>query len=168
MASSSGCAPELVERSLRGAGVKVESASPLEGLGTDEQPSTHGDRLEPGVPVQGFRFPRVLRLTSRRQFLAVYAHGLRAGTPCFAVFAKPNGLDHCRIGLTLTKKTGCAVVRNRAKRVLRELFRLNRHHFQVPMDLVINGRRSMLKMPTARVERELVDCVGRLGRRAAR
>jgi ribonuclease P protein component len=168
MASSSGCAPELVERSLRGAGEKVEPASPLEGLGTDEQPITHGDRLEPGAPLQGFRFPRVLRLTSRRQFLTVYAHGLRVATPCFAVFAKPNGLDHCRIGLTLTKKTGCAVVRNRAKRVLRELFRLNRHRFNVPMDLVINGRRNMLQTPTDRVEREFVDCVGRLGRRAAR
>jgi ribonuclease P protein component len=168
MASSSGCAPELVERSLRGAGVRVEPASPLEGLGTDERPSAHGDRHKSGASLQGFRFPRVLRLTSRRQFQAVYAHGLKAATPCFAVFAKPNGLDHCRIGLTLTKKTGCAVVRNRAKRVLRELFRLNRHRFQVPMDLVINGRRSMLKMPTARVERELVDSVGRLGRRAAR
>ena len=168
MASSSGCAPELAERSLRGAGVKVEPASPLEGFGTDERPSAHGDRQLSGVPLQGFRFPRVLRLTSRRQFLAVYAYGLKVGTPCFAIFAKPNGLDHCRIGLTLTRKTGGAVVRNRAKRVLRDIFRLNRHLLDVPMDLVINGRRNMLQQPTHRVEREFVDCVGRLARRVAR
>ena len=149
MASSSGCAPEPAKRSSRDADERVESASPLE-------------------PPQGFRFPRILRLTSRRQFQAVYAHGLRVATPCFAVFAKPNGLDHCRIGLTLTRKTGCAVVRNRAKRVLRELFRLNRQLFDVPLDLVINGRRNMLQQPTSRVERELIDCVGRLARRAER
>ena len=168
MASSSGCAPELARRSSRGAGERVESASPLESFGTNERSSVRGDRQPPGGPPQRFRFPRVLRLTSRRQFQAVYAHGLKVATPSFAVFAKPNGLDHCRIGLTLTRKTGCAVVRNRAKRVLRELFRLNRHRFNVPLDLVINGRRNMLQQPTSRVERELIDCVGRLSRRAVR
>lgn len=147
MASSSGCAPELARRSSRGAGVKGDPVSPLE-------------------PTQAFRFPRELRLTSRRQYQAVYAHGLRIATSSFAIFAKPNGLDHCRVGLTLTRKTGCAVERNRAKRVLREAFRLNRHRFDVPLDLVINGRRGMLQRPTERVERELVDCVGRLARRA--
>ena len=150
MASSSGCAPELVERSLLGVGVRVEPAYPPEGFGTDD------------------RFPRALRLTSRRQFKAVYAHGLRVASPCFAVFAKPNGLDHCRIGLTLTRKVGCAVLRNRAKRVLREVFRLNRQRLGVPMDLVINGRRTMLQQTMQRVEREFLDCVGRLERRATR
>jgi ribonuclease P protein component len=168
MASSSGCAPELVEPSLRGAGVRVEPASPLEGLGTDERPSAHGDRQLPGGPLQGDRFPRSLRLTSRRQFKAVYAHGLRVASPGFTVFGKPNGLDHCRVGLTVTRKTGCAVVRNRAKRVLREVFRLNRHHLGMPMDLVINGRRNLLQQTMHRVEREFLDCVGRLERRAAR
>lgn len=168
MASSSGCAPELAGRSLRGAGERADPNSPLEGLGTDERPIEHGDRRQPDRTVQGFRFPRVLRLTSRRQFQAVYAHGLKVATPCFAIFAKPNGLDHCRLGLTLTRKTGCAVVRNRAKRVLRDLFRLNRHQFDVPLDLVINGRRNMLQQTTSRVERELIESVGRLSRRAVR
>lgn len=168
MASSSGCAPELVEPSSLGAGVRVEPASPLEGLGTDERPSAHGDRQEPVGLLQGFRFPRALRLTSRRQFKAVYAYGLRVASPGFTVFGKPNGLDHCRVGLTLTRKTGCAAVRNRAKRVLREVFRLNRHRLGLPMDLVINGRRNLLQQKVQRVERDFLECVERLERRAAR
>jgi len=85
-----------------------------------------------------------------------------------AVFGQPNGLDHSRLGLTLTRKTGNAVERNRAKRVLREVFRLNRHRIDLSMDLVINGRRSMLEQPLARLEREFLDCIRRIVRRAGR
>ena len=167
MASSSGCAPEPVVRSLRDAGGRVGRSSLPEGSGTDERPSAQGSPQEADRPLPVHRFPRALRLTSRRQFQSVYAHGLRASSPCFAVFGKPNGLEHSRLGLTLTRKTGGAVERNRAKRVLREVFRLNRHRIALPMDVVVNGRRKMLEQTTQRVEREFLDCVGKLARRAA-
>ena len=48
-----------------------------------------------------------------------------------------------RLGLAVTRKTGCAVVRNRVKRVVREFFRL--HHIQLPhsMDVVVVPKRTL-------------------------
>jgi ribonuclease P protein component len=155
MASSSGCAPERVARSLRDDGGRVGHVCRPEGSGSDAQPPD-------------FNFPRALRLTSRPQFLAVYESGLKASSPSIAVFGLPNGLEHSRVGLTLTRKTGNAVERNRAKRVLRDVFRRNHHRIGLPMDLVINGRRSMLQQTQQRLEQEFLDCVQRIARRAGR
>jgi len=154
MASSFGCAPEPVARSSCDAAGRAGRVCRPEGHGSDERP-----------PDQGF--PRSLRLRSRRQFLAVYENGLKASSTCVTVFGLPNGLTHSRLGLTLTRKTGNAVVRNRAKRLLREVFRLNRHRIGVSLDLVINGRRALLQQPLQRIEQDFLACVARIERRLA-
>lgn len=66
--------------------------------------------------------PSVIR--KRRDFLAANK-GLRVARPGFVLLARPNGLDDSpmRFGITVTKKIGNAVVRNRMKRRFRELLR---------------------------------------------
>ena len=167
MASSSGCAPEPVARSSHGAAGRGGRVSRPEGHGSDEQPNALRGRHGPNDASPDPSFPQALRLTSRRQFLAVYENGLKASSPGFTVFGLPNGLAHSRLGLTLTRKTGNAVIRNRAKRVLREAFRLNRHRIGVPMDLVINGRRALLQQSMQRIERDFLACVARIERRVS-
>ena len=150
MASSFECVPGEVARSLPDAAGRAGSVSP------------------PEAPVPGQRFPRTCRLTSRRQFKTVYAEGRRASCRIFTVFGLPNSLDRCRLGLTVTRKVGCAVVRNRIKRVLRDVFRRNRQRLEFPMDLVINGRTALLELPALQIERELLQCYERLSRRRRR
>ncbi len=150
MASSSGCVREEVAQSLPDAVERVERVCRSEALGTDQ------------------RFPRFCRLTARRQFLEVYQRGRKAQRPCFAVFGIPNDVGHCRVGLTVTRKVGCAVARNRIKRVLRDVFRRHRMELQPPMDIVINGYRSMLSLPSDQIERQLLDAVAELARKVAR
>jgi len=68
------------------------------------------------------------------------------------VFTKASGLGHPRLGIAATRKIGSAVIRNRAKRLVRELFR-----HQKPtggLDVVVVPRRDMLKAPYARLEAE--------------
>uniref|UniRef100_UPI00286CFA0C ribonuclease P protein component n=1 Tax=Novosphingobium sp. TaxID=1874826 RepID=UPI00286CFA0C len=61
-------------------------------------------------------------LTKRADFLSAN-RGLRVARPGFVLLAQPNGLDEMRFGITVTKKIGNAVVRNRMKRRFRELLR---------------------------------------------
>ena len=84
-------------------------------------------------------FPRHLRLTREAQFRTVLARGFRHTTAHLIIHVLANGLAHHRIGLTLPRKVGTAVVRNRLRRRLRESFRrgwrflLGEH----PADLVV-------------------------------
>ncbi|RJY09280.1 ribonuclease P protein component [Aurantiacibacter aquimixticola] len=61
-------------------------------------------------------------LTKRADFLAAN-RGLRVARPGFVLLARPNGGEGVRYGITVTKKIGNAVVRNRMKRRFRELLR---------------------------------------------
>jgi ribonuclease P protein component len=61
-------------------------------------------------------------LTKRADFLAAN-RGLRIARPGFVLLARPNGLEQMRYGITVTKKIGGAVVRNRMKRRFRALLR---------------------------------------------
>jgi ribonuclease P protein component len=68
--------------------------------------------------------------------------------------ARPDG-EGVRIGLTVPRALGGAVVRNRIKRRFREAFRIHRAEFTAPWDIVINPRRASLDAPFPEVERAL-------------
>jgi len=72
------------------------------------------------------RFGREHRLTDRPDFLHCYAAGRRFFSACFVLFAarREDRRLPWRLGLAVSKKTGCAVWRNRVRRLLRECFRL--------------------------------------------
>jgi len=57
-----------------------------------------------------------------------------------------------RVGIITTKKLGGAVVRSRARRLLREAFRLNQHEFTHPLDLVLVARNSIIEKDRPGVE----------------
>jgi len=81
-----------------------------------------------------------MRLQSGRQFRAVYDRGLSSARGPLAIYARPNGLGHARLGLSVPRRVGSAVVRNRVKRLLRESFRLHQHALPAGYDVVINVR----------------------------
>lgn len=59
-----------------------------------------------------------------KEFKRAYYRGRSFATPVIVVYVLKNRLGHNRLGLTASKKVGCAVERNRARRVMREAYRL--------------------------------------------
>ena len=98
----------------------------------------------------------VIRMKKRKQFLFVAEHGIRIVSGSIIIQACPNQLDNIRIGFTVTKKIGNAVVRNRTRRRLRELGRV--HPLIAKMtgfDLVFVGRLSTKDRPYPQLRRDL-------------
>ena len=82
------------------------------------------------------------RLLSSRQFRVVYEKGQRLNTPFFSAFILRTDTEQQRLGLTTTRKIGKAVLRNRCRRRLREIFRLRDQTGLVGLgfDVVLNVR----------------------------
>jgi ribonuclease P protein component len=73
------------------------------------------------------RFPKRLRLLKAPEFEGVFAARNSVGNSSFALFGAANELGYARLGITVSRRIGGAVERNRWKRLLREAFRLSQH-----------------------------------------
>lgn len=108
------------------------------------------------------RFGKRLRVRARREYLAAQRGGRRVSTAHFVVYGRGNGGRLPRLGITVSRKVGKAVLRNRVKRWLREAFR--RHLGAMPggVDLVFVARPESPAAAYAQVEAALLEAVQRL------
>jgi len=82
-------------------------------------------------------FPKAARLRRRREFLSLQREGRRRHTPHLVVIRHPAQRSRSRLGVTVSTRVGNAVVRNRVKRLLRELFRQHQYGIVPPADIVV-------------------------------
>jgi ribonuclease P protein component len=98
----------------------------------------------------GLLLPKENRLRRSSEFQLVYRRGDRVNGEYMTVFLLPNSLEIQRLGITASRKgIGKAFARNRAKRLLREAFRLSKADFSVltiGYDWVFNARRKLLEV----------------------
>src|SRR5262245_4284318 len=87
-----------------------------------------------------YTFPRTRRLGGRGTFKAIRDGGARESRGPLIVWAIPNKLGHCRMGISIGRVVGNAARRNRIKRLLRESFRLLQHDLPSGYDLVVAVR----------------------------
>jgi len=109
-----------------------------------------------------YGFPKENRLRTRRDFQRVYRQGRLLQDRYFRLFylERPGPP---RLGLTVSRRWGKAIARNRAKRVIREAFRLNKHLFK-DLDLIVQPRRAALQLSKEELRERFLKAVARLPR----
>ena len=112
----------------------------------------------------GLRPPE--RIRRRTEFQEVYSNGTRTHGRLATVFVRATGLVAGRLGIAATKRLGGAVERNRAKRLIREVFRRNK--IAPGFDVVVVPKRELLDASLTAIESEYRDIVQRSLRRAGK
>ena len=117
------------------------------------------------MSVGDLRFKTFQRLCKRRDFEKVKRHGRRVRMACFlvqALLGTGNQDSIRRCGIIATKRLGNAVMRNRAKRVFRELFRRNQEALPERCDLVVIPQPSIFDHSFADLEKLFLQACGSL------
>ena len=79
------------------------------------------------------------------------------------LYARRNRLGRNRVGITVSKKLGHAVVRNRVRRRFRELYRLHRADMLPGWDIIMVGRVRAAELPYHKLEKQYLRCLAELG-----
>lgn len=90
-------------------------------------------------------------------------HTSGAADSYLVLYARKNRLDTNRVGITTGKKLGHAVYRNRTRRRLREIYRLNEEKFQPGWDIVVVARTRAVEAPFQRLTVSYLNLAAKLG-----
>ena len=113
-----------------------------------------------GEPRPKLRFSRGARIKQRRDFLRLRQEGQRLAIGCLVVnwLGLPPG-SHSRVGVITSRTIGNAVARNRARRLMRETFRLHQHDLNQAIDLVLVARQSIAGKAYPQVEQDFLTAM---------
>lgn len=109
------------------------------------------------------RLRRFQRLTAAADFQETYAQGRSGAARTLVMWLRQGPDASLRLGVVASRTIGNAVQRNRAKRRLREVWRLNRHRFTGDVDVILVARRSILTARWQDVNDDLLKLAKRAG-----
>ena len=105
---------------------------------------------------------RSVTIKENYEFRRLYSKGNSAVTPSVVVYCRKNGRTHNRLGVTVSTKIGHAVVRNRARRRLRELFRLSQGEMLQGYDVLLVARGKTARIPHRYLKRDYETAMQKL------
>jgi ribonuclease P protein component len=111
-------------------------------------------------------YPKEMRLRRRREFLVVQGEGTRWHSSHFTVVQRPSAVGRARVGITVSRRVGNAVVRNRLKRLIREFLRTGKGRLAPAHDIVVIAKVGANKLDYAQVAKELGRVLDRSGNAA--
>lgn len=107
----------------------------------------------------GEGFPKAARVRRRREFLALGRTGQKRRTEHFVLLLQPTAVAAPRLGLTVSRKVGDAVTRNRLKRRIREAFRRHDARAQFGYDVVVIAKPGSSAATVPAISRVFSDAV---------
>jgi ribonuclease P protein component len=113
-----------------------------------------------------YSFTKADRILKRHEFIALAKSGRRIQNDCFIAVFSPGRHGRSRLGVTVTKKVGRAVRRNRIKRLVREFFRLNRQFLSGEWDINIIAKNQSADITSEKAYRSLQNIFNRISRYA--
>ena len=102
-----------------------------------------------------FCLPKTERLRKRAQFLTLSKQGKKVYTDCFIAIVHDSTAQNNRLGITVSKKVGNAVRRNRIKRIIREYFRHHKESITGPIDINIIARKGLTTLSNQQILEKL-------------
>jgi ribonuclease P protein component len=114
-------------------------------------------------PSEGF--PHSHRIVRSIDYRAIYQTGKKIHSGKFVLFGRENALGHARLGLTVSRKIGCASKRNRIKRLFREIFRRSTAEIPGNFDIVINAKSGCSAAGFAELREEFIAAANRMVRK---
>ena len=106
---------------------------------------------------------KTVTIKENRTFRRIYNKGRSAVTPFLVLYCRKNGQDHNRLGVTVSTKLGGAVVRNRARRRLREVYRLAQPDMKQGYDVILVARGRAVNGPYKKLTAAFYKSCGQLG-----
>jgi len=107
---------------------------------------------------------RAMRIKQSRDFDRLRREGQRLTNGCLvANWQRLPAEAHSRLGVITSGKIGNAVVRSRARRLLREVFRVHQHELAQPVDLVLVARQSLVTKGFEAVEKDFLTTLRKAG-----
>ncbi len=96
------------------------------------------------------------RLRKNMEFKKVYKFGKNYWNRNLILYVRKNGLEDTRVGYTITKKIGNSVVRNKLRRRMKEIYRLNFHRIKKGYDLIFIPKKNIVDISYDELESSMI------------
>ena len=107
-------------------------------------------------------FKKADRILKRNEFIQLSKFGRKLQNENFIIIYAPGQFGRSRLGITVTRKVGNAVKRNRIKRLVREYFRLNRHLLAGDWDINVIARKEAAGLSSEKIFETLCNIFERI------
>jgi ribonuclease P protein component len=119
--------------------------------------------MNTGQTVSQFGLKKSHKILKRPDFVFLSKYGKKLQDSNFIIIYMPGESDHSRLGVTVSKRVGNAVLRNRIKRLIREYFRLNKERIGGCWNLNIIAKKTAAALSSCQVFMSLEILFGKLG-----
>lgn len=113
--------------------------------------------------VKRFKFKKINRIKSKKSFQTVYVNGHSVVDALSIIYVMRNQNEHVKIGLAVGKKLGNAVLRNRVKRLMREVFRKRKSEIKQGSYLIWVARKKLISADYNTYDRVFMRLIKRAG-----